>query len=128
MSELTKQQRIDRLAEWAKLDEEGWNRYETGIWWEWITVGFTDEGRAVQIFDPFNDLNHAYLLLLECERRGVLPAYLKVKHMIVVAGLPHNSQHMSPAPRTESLAQLSEMATAKQQTEAVWAVAFPEEK
>ena len=74
MTELTQQKRIDRLAKWAKLDEQGWVCEKDGVWRKRITADKPRRGLPAWLwheFDPFTDLNHARLLLLECDRRNL---------------------------------------------------------
>ncbi len=95
---LTQQQRIDRLAEWM-----GWGRGRASMWWH--------QGShcciAHRNWNPFTFLDDARLLLEKCKRDGLLAVVgMEVYKMGITSWL---------------------MSTAKQQTEAVELVAFPEE-
>ncbi len=101
MTKPTQQQRTDALAEWAGLK-----------------IGTTPcckhhlyrrkPGDAWRPWEPFTDLNDARLLLLECDRLGLLGEVIVTISWID----PVDLLLLKPDVITE----------------AVWAVAFPEEK
>ncbi len=112
MTELTQQQRIDRLA----IEFMGWHRLP-GDWW-----GHQGCFAAPTSWNPFESHDDAHLLLLECERRGLLDRVLDTLRTAVTA----NEAHW-PGPRRVSWCghnvEKVFMATAAQKTEAVESVA-----
>ncbi len=96
---LTQQQRIDRLRDWL-------NRT--------LRIGPPPK------WNPFVSLDDARVLLEKCERQRLEQEYLNALIGRIVAGCLSQSASMKP------FGWLIEMATAKQQTEAIEAVAFPE--
>jgi len=97
---MTLQERIDRLTEWM-----GWALGPFEHWYD-------EEG-----WNPFESHDDAFLLLLECERRGLMDKVMWALRTIL---------GQSPQ-RFVSTAECV-LATPTQITEAVYAVALPEEK
>ncbi len=111
MTEPTQQERIDKLAEWM-----GWHRkYPGGPWWKG-GVCIADWS-----WNPFVDLKHAHLLLLECDRRGLMSAVAsewerQCPYQIAVETFTPEEHYIFGIERGFN-------ATPEQKTEAVWAVA-----
>ncbi len=108
MTEPNEQQRIDRLA----IEFMGWHRLP-GDWW-----GHQGCFAAPTSWNPFESHDDAHDLLEECGRRGLESKYLRKKAAII-------SLHSGP---DDNLSWGLEMATAKQQAEAVESVAGLGEK
>ncbi len=102
MTEPTQQQRIDRLAKWAGLKPIRLKDAPKSFY-------CSKHDRYYLNWNPFTSLDDARLLLLECDRRNLFGKLEDRFYTISV--------HWRPALKSGLLA------TAEQQTEAVWAAA-----